>query len=70
MIANDYLVDRDHKHFGKIKMLSHPVNLTETPASIHCDAPDLGEHSAEVLKERLGYDDEQIADLVIEGVVA
>ena len=70
VIANDYLVDRDHKHFGKIKMLSHPVNLTETPASIYCDAPDLGEHSAEVLKDRLGYDDEQIAELVIDGVVA
>ena len=70
VLANDYLIDHEHRHFGNVKMLSHPVNFTAMPATIRRDAPDLGEHSAEVLKERLGYDDEQIADLVVEGVLS
>ena len=53
-----------------MKTLSHPAQLSETPASIRRDAPDLGEHSAEILKERLGLSDDQIADLVAAEVVA
>ena len=47
----------------------HPVTFTQTPASIRRVAPELGEHTQEILKERLGYNDEQIAELVIEGVI-
>ena len=70
VIANDYLIDHEHRHYGMVKTLSHPATLSATPASIRRDAPNLGEHSAEVLKERLGLSDDQIADLVAEEVVA
>ena len=68
VVANTYLVDYDHRYYGKIKMLNHPAHLSRTPATIRCDAPELGEHTAVVLKERLGYSDDQIANLVAEGV--
>ena len=70
VLANEYLVDHEHRHYGTVKTLSHPAQLSETPASIRLDAPDLGEHSAEILKERLGFSDDQIADLVAAEVVA
>ncbi len=69
VIANDYLIDYEHRHYGMVKVLNHPVTLSRTPATIRRDSPDLGEHTGEVLKERLGYDDERIAELVIEGVI-
>jgi len=70
VIANQYLIDYQHRHYGPIKVLDHPVHFSESPASIRRDAPELGEHSADVLKERLGLSDEQIAELVIDGVIS
>ena len=32
-------------------------------------APSLGEHTIDVLREVLGYDDDRIADLVISGAI-
>ncbi|MCK4438463.1 hypothetical protein KAV47_05270 [Candidatus Bathyarchaeota archaeon] len=43
--------------------------MSATPGTIRLAAPLLGEHSAEVLKEMLGYTDEQIQELRKAGVV-
>ena len=67
--ANEYVVEVDHPRYGPQPYLNHPVTFTETPGRIRGVAPELGQHSAEVLTQWLGYDDEQIAELVIEGVV-
>lgn len=67
--ANEYIVYLDHPRYGKLPYLNHPVTLTQTPATIRRLAPSLGEHSGEILKEVLGYDDEQIADLAAAGVL-
>ncbi len=69
VIANEYLVNHDHRHYGPTPTLTHPVMLHGQPATIRRDAPDLGEHSAEVLQERLGLSDEDLATLSSEGVI-
>ena len=68
--ANAYIVEVDHPRYGSLPFLNHPVTLTETPASIRRVAPELGEHTYEVLQEALGYEAEQVAELVAAGVVA
>ena len=67
-IANDYFCDWDHPDYGRIKMLNNPIKLSRTPADNVCRAPDLGEHTEQIL-ERLGYDQEKIDELRNSGIV-
>ena len=68
--SNDYFQDVEHPRHGPTKMLTHPMLLTKTPTAYYRAAPELGEHTAEVLRERLGYDDARVAELRAGGVIA
>ena len=67
-VAREMVVEVDHPQAGRVKMLGIPVKLSETPGSVRRSPPMLGEHTGEVLTE-LGYDSEQIAELVRMGAV-
>ena len=60
VLANDYIVPFDHPVLGQVKMCNHTINYSETPAGIWREAPELGQHTEEVLLES-GYDWDQIA---------
>ena len=68
--ANGYMPTHDHRRYGPTPMLTHPAQLLGSPAQIRRDAPELGEHSAEILAERLGLDEAAITRLRAEGVIA
>jgi crotonobetainyl-CoA:carnitine CoA-transferase CaiB-like acyl-CoA transferase len=63
------LVEVDHYKAGKIKLVGIPVKYSENKATIRRPPPTLGEHTREVLKEVLGYDDRHIDDLQSAGVI-
>ena len=67
-IANDFFVEWDHPTYGKIKLLNNPIKLSETPAENRCKAPELGEHTDQILEE-LGYSQEEIAKMREEGTI-
>jgi len=52
--ARQALVECVHPIAGAVKMVAPPVRLSETPGAIRRPAPLLGEHTEEVLRERLG----------------
>ncbi|NLC04756.1 MAG: CoA transferase, partial [Tissierellia bacterium] len=48
---------------GKIKVPGIPIKLSDTPGDIRMTSPLLGQHTEEILKELLNYDDEKIEEL-------
>ncbi|MCP3987310.1 MAG: CoA transferase [bacterium] len=61
--ANGYITQVDHPQHGPTAMLGIPVRLRETPGSIRSVAPELGQHTEEVLMDVAGYDWDRIGAL-------
>ena len=68
--ARRSLVSVDHPVAGAIDVVAPVARLTDTPGHVREPAPLLGEHTDAVLRERLGYDDERLAQLRRDGVTA
>ncbi len=53
-----------------VRLVTNPINLSSTPIETRIAPPRLGEHTHEVLQERLGLDQNLVNALVKTGVVA
>jgi len=67
--ANRYILNLEHPTHGTIQSLGFPIHLSEGTARLRRTAPCVGQHSAEILQERLGYEDTRILELQVEGVL-
>lgn len=61
--AREMIVEIDHPIVGEFKVPGIPIKLSETPGKIRKTSPILGEHTEEVLKELLGYEESEIGEL-------
>jgi crotonobetainyl-CoA:carnitine CoA-transferase CaiB-like acyl-CoA transferase len=68
VVENEYIVEVEDPRYGKVKVPGIPVKLSQTPGKVRRLAPELGEHTEEVLMEVLGYSWEEIEKLREEGV--
>jgi formyl-CoA transferase len=62
------IADVLHPERGVFKTVGCPIVLSDSPIEIKT-SPLLGEHSTEILKEVMGYDDQQLEQLHAEGVI-
>lgn len=69
VIANDYIVDFEHPVLGKVKEVGFPIKLNRTPAQRRSEAPELGQHTEEILIDIAGYTWAEIEQLAEEGVI-
>ena len=69
VIANNYITTFDHPVIGSIKMCNHPNIYSETPSGIFKEAPELGQHTEEILVDELGYTWDDITALQDKGVI-
>ena len=67
--ARSMIEQFDHPRAGRVRVTGIPHRLDDTPGSIRRGAPELGEHTDELLTE-LGLSPANIARLRQEGVVA
>lgn len=75
MLADEHLKERgyyvylDHPETGRAAYDGPPFKLSRTPGRLRSPAPLLGQHTEQVCKEILGLSDEEIADLLVAGVL-
>jgi len=71
VIARRMTVEMPHPAAGgaPTPLIANPIKLSETPVEYHRAPPMLGEHSAEILGERLGFSAAEIAGLRERGVI-
>lgn len=61
-IANDFFAEIEHPAVGKTKLVTTPVKFRQNPASVRTAAPEVGQHTEEILLD-LGYEWDDIARL-------
>ena len=69
VLENEYIADFNHPVAGPIKLVGIPVKLSETPGQIREAAPELGQHTEEVLLEVGGYSWDEITRFREQGLI-
>jgi crotonobetainyl-CoA:carnitine CoA-transferase CaiB-like acyl-CoA transferase len=63
VVANEYVVDYEHPKIGPTKIVGVPLKFSATPGNPYGRAPELGEHTEEILVGLLGYGWDEVHQL-------
>jgi formyl-CoA transferase len=66
--ATGTVVEIDHPKRGKFLTVGNPIKLSESPTEVK-RSPLLGEHTAEILRSILGFDDDEIEEALKDGAI-
>jgi len=69
VVARGLQVDLPHPSGGTVKLVRNPINMSVTPPQASMHPPTLGEHTNDVLRSVLGYDEERISALRAQAVI-
>jgi crotonobetainyl-CoA:carnitine CoA-transferase CaiB-like acyl-CoA transferase len=69
VLANDYVVEREHPRWGRENVVGLHIQLSETPGAVGGGAPELGADTLPVLRE-FGIEETRIESLLEAGVIA
>ena len=69
VLARDMIAEVEHDTTGTVQVPGIPIKLSETPGQIDAPAPNLGEHTSEVLTGLLKLTAEEVNQLKQDGVL-
>jgi len=61
--ARQMVIEVPHPSAGSVRLVASPLKIPTAPPVVRLPPPMLGEHTAEILREILGFDDKSIQDL-------
>ena len=69
--AREMIVEMDHTKTGKapLRLIANPIKMQETPPSYRLSPPLLGEHTEEILSEKIGLSLDEIKNLKDKGII-
>ncbi len=68
-VARDMLVTVDHPALGPLTLVGRPVKFPGATQAPLCPPPMLGEHTRTILRDDMGYGDDEIDALYASGAV-
>ena len=69
VVAREMVLEMEHATGGRMKVIANPVKLSETPPDYRLPPPVLGEHTDQVLGEKLGLDTAALTALRTKGII-
>ncbi|MEX2614613.1 MAG: CoA transferase [Alphaproteobacteria bacterium] len=69
MTTSGLIRQAPHASLGAVPVVGSPMRLGGTPVRDPAGAPVLGQHSREILRDMLGYDDDRVAALAAAGTI-
>ena len=69
VIARNVRIELDHPVAGKLSGVASPMRFSDTKIEYHRAPPTLGQHTDEVLRERLGMSEQDVAELRAKGLI-
>ena len=68
---DNLLLQMDHKKTGKapLKLIANPIKMEQTPPTYRMAPPLLGEHTDEILSEKIGLSKSEIINLKDKGII-
>ena len=70
LAAREFWIELDHAGFGRQSFDGPVTKFSKTPSAPTHAGPLIGEHTFEVMKEILGYDDDEISEIAAAGALS
>lgn len=67
--SREMQIELPHSIDNKVTLLNSPIKIPTSPTKTHKAPPTLGEHTEEILKEKIGLDQDTVARLRDEGIL-
>lgn len=68
-LARNMVIEVDHEECGPMKLVNTPMKFSDSEPGFRSPPPSLGQHTDEVLRDHLGFDEAEILRLKEKGVV-